>query len=39
MGDAARDIGPGGGSLGGHQIGDIVEGNDQPATFPGKGFR
>ena len=29
MGDAARDIGPGGGALGADQIGDVVEGDDK----------
>ena len=28
MRDAARDIGPGGGALGGDEIGDVVEGDD-----------
>ena len=32
MGDAARHIGPGGGALGGDQIGDVVEGDDK-ASF------
>src|SRR6202789_2961569 len=29
MGDAARDVGPGGGALGGDQIGDVVESDDE----------
>jgi len=29
MGDAAGDIGPGGGTLGADQVGDVVEGDDK----------
>ena len=30
MRDAARDVGPGGAPLGGHQLGDVVERDDEP---------